>query len=46
MDIHALLERILDAYAAYGQSLGIRHVFSAPLVRSSYQAGNFIQSDE
>ncbi len=31
-----------DAYAAYGKSLGIKHVFSAPLVRSSYQAGSFM----
>lgn len=26
------------AYAAFGKALGIAHVFSAPLVRSSYQA--------
>ena len=34
-----------DAYAAYGTSLGVRHVFSAPLVRSSYQAGSFVQPE-
>jgi lipoic acid synthetase len=27
-----------DAYAAYGMSIGFRHVFSGPLVRSSYMA--------
>jgi lipoic acid synthetase len=27
-----------DAYAAYGTSIGFRHVFSGPLVRSSYMA--------
>jgi lipoic acid synthetase len=32
---------IFDAYAAKARKLGIRHVFSAPLVRSSYQAGLF-----
>ena len=32
-----------EAYADYGKSLGVRHVFSAPLVRSSYQAGSFVQ---
>ncbi len=31
-----------EAYAAYGKSLGVKHVFSGPLVRSSYQAGSFI----
>ena len=30
-----------DEYAAYGKSLGLRHVFSGPLVRSSYHAANF-----
>ncbi|WP_374289718.1 lipoyl synthase [Desulfovibrio desulfuricans] len=30
-----------DEYAAYGRSLGLRHVFSGPLVRSSYHAANF-----
>ena len=27
-----------DAYRAYGLSIGFRHVFSGPLVRSSYMA--------
>ncbi len=27
-----------DAYAGYGMSIGFRHVFSGPLVRSSYMA--------
>jgi len=31
-----------DAYAAQGQARGIRHVFSAPLVRSSYNAAQFV----
>lgn len=31
-----------DAYAEYGKSLGVRHIFSAPLVRSSYHAENFV----
>lgn len=30
-----------DEYAAYGKALGLRHVFSGPLVRSSYHAANF-----
>lgn len=30
-----------EAYAAYGTSLGIPHVFSAPRVRSSYNAAEF-----
>ncbi len=30
-----------DQYAAYGKSLGVHHVFSGPLVRSSYHAANF-----
>ena len=30
-----------EAYAAYGTSLGLKHVFSGPLVRSSYHAANF-----
>jgi lipoic acid synthetase len=30
---------IFAAYAAWGAELGISHVFSSPLVRSSYQAG-------
>ena len=30
-----------EAYAAYGRSLGLRHVFSGPLVRSIYHAANF-----
>ena len=30
-----------EQYAAYGKSLGVRHVFSGPLVRSSYHAANF-----
>lgn len=30
-----------EEYAAYGKSLGLRHVFSGPLVRSSYHAANF-----
>ena len=30
-----------EAYAEYGKSLGLRHVFSAPLVRSSYHAATF-----
>lgn len=34
-----------EAYADYGKSLGVTHVFSAPLVRSSYQAGSFVQPD-
>ncbi len=29
---------VFDAYALYGQEQGIPHVFSAPLVRSSYNA--------
>lgn len=31
-----------DAYAEYGRSLGVKHIFSAPLVRSSYHAENFV----
>jgi lipoic acid synthetase len=31
-----------DAYAAEGRARGIRHVFSAPLVRSSYNAAQFV----
>ncbi len=30
-----------EAYAAYGKSLGLKHVFSGPLVRSSYHAASF-----
>lgn len=30
---------MFEAYADFGKKLGIAHVFSAPLVRSSYQAG-------
>ena len=30
-----------EQYTAYGKSLGVRHVFSGPLVRSSYHAANF-----
>ncbi len=30
-----------EEYAVYGNSLGLRHVFSGPLVRSSYHAANF-----
>ena len=33
---------VFEEYAAYGRSLGLAHVFSAPLVRSSYQAGSFM----
>lgn len=32
-----------EEYAAYGKSLGVKHMFSAPLVRSSYHAGNFVK---
>lgn len=31
-----------DAYAVQGRERGIRHVFSAPLVRSSYNAAQFV----
>lgn len=31
-----------EAYAEYGKSLGVKHIFSAPLVRSSYHAENFV----
>lgn len=31
-----------DAYAAQARERGIRHVFSAPLVRSSYNAAQFV----
>lgn len=31
-----------DGYADYGRSLGIPHVFSAPRVRSSYNAAEFV----
>ena len=31
-----------EAYTAYGKDLGLEHVFAAPLVRSSYQAGMFV----
>ena len=30
--------RVFDEYAEYGKSLGIKNIFSAPLVRSSFQA--------
>jgi lipoic acid synthetase len=33
-----------DAYAEQGRARGIRHVFSAPLVRSSYNAAQFVQT--
>lgn len=36
-----------EEYAAFGRNAGIRHVFSAPLVRSSYQAAeslDFVKS--
>lgn len=31
-----------EEYANYGKSLGVKHIFSAPLVRSSYHAKNFV----
>jgi lipoic acid synthetase len=34
---------MFDTYAAWGRNLGIEYVFSAPLVRSSYQAGESLQ---
>lgn len=34
-----------QAYADYGKKLGVKHVFSAPLVRSSYQAGAFFERE-
>lgn len=30
-----------EAYAVFADSIGVKHIFSAPLVRSSYQAGQF-----
>ncbi|MFH1913399.1 MAG: lipoyl synthase [Pseudomonadota bacterium] len=33
-----------DAYADQGRARGIRHVFSAPLVRSSYNAAQFVEA--
>lgn len=30
-----------ERYAAFGRALGVRHVFSGPLVRSSYHAAEF-----
>lgn len=33
---------VFAEYAAYGRSLGIPHVFSEPLVRSSYNAADFV----
>jgi len=35
---------VFDAYADQGRERGIRHVFSAPLVRSSYNAAQFVGS--
>ncbi len=32
---------VFEEYAAYGRSLGVRHMFCAPLVRSSYHAELF-----
>lgn len=33
---------VFDGYAEYGHELGIPHVFSAPRVRSSYNAADFV----
>lgn len=33
------------AYADYGRKIGVKHIFSAPLVRSSYQAGAFLDRE-
>ncbi|MUM76227.1 lipoyl synthase [Pseudodesulfovibrio sp. F-1] len=35
---------VFDSYADQGRQRGIRHVFSAPLVRSSYNAAQFVGS--
>lgn len=35
---------VFEEYAVYGRSLGIAHVFSAPLVRSSYMAEEALRS--
>lgn len=37
---------IFEEYAAYGRSKGITHMFSAPLVRSSYNASMFVQEKQ
>lgn len=34
--------QVFEQYAAWGRELGIRKVFSAPLVRSSYNAGELL----
>ncbi|BBD07148.1 lipoyl synthase [Desulfovibrio ferrophilus] len=34
---------IFEGYAEYGKGLGIPHVFSAPRVRSSYNAADFVE---
>jgi len=35
--------QVFDGYAAHGESLGLPHVFSAPRVRSSYNAADFVE---
>jgi lipoic acid synthetase len=35
---------IFEGYKRYGESIGIGHVFSGPLVRSSYMAENVFNS--
>ncbi len=47
--LHPPVERyvhpdVFKSYAAFGRELGIAHVFSAPLVRSSYQAKESLQA--
>lgn len=44
---HPFVERyvepeVFDMYASEGKKRGIRHMFSAPLVRSSYNAADFV----
>lgn len=47
---HPLVQRyvepeMFDQYAEEGRKRGIRDMFSAPLVRSSYNAGKFVRKD-
>lgn len=46
---HPAVERyvhpdVFTEYAEYGKSIGIKHMFCAPLVRSSYNAAQFAQT--
>ncbi|SIO00911.1 lipoyl synthase [Halodesulfovibrio marinisediminis] len=37
---------VFDEYAEYGKSKGVKHMFSAPLVRSSYNAAMFAEEEK